>query len=159
MYFILPNQNRSTSRLRWAVLVWLVVCQFPIPMAHSHEHHGEENGWSPTSHLFKHHSGQVLEPDAFHWHFVIPWDLACGLGDEADPIAPPLTCCHSSDAPSPILDSAADPTMPVSASFQSPWTEFLIDVYEESPPLVHGVNFLQSFASVPMTQLTCVFLF
>lgn len=66
-------------RVRLACLVWLVVCQFPLPVVHSHESLVSLDPLALRSHLQCHHADQVdcaqCDEHELHWHWLLPSEL------------------------------------------------------------------------------------
>ncbi len=141
-----PRRKRLSSwhlHRCWCV-VWLVICQFPIPVAHSHDSLSELNPDAWQRHLQVYHSEKCdtadCDPagcsenspadDHVHWHWILPGELTAGsFGSQ------------SSDSPLPVTspfgfwggvlgqcpgqtDAAVEPssaTSLLSSTFQNAW--------------------------------------
>lgn len=96
---VTPPRNRMSKwqpHRNWC-LAWLILCQFPIPIAHSHDSLAVLNPVAWQEHLRTHHpelnaldgdfSAGCLncsgEADRVHWHLMLPWELSLSGG--ADP--------------------------------------------------------------------------
>ncbi|TWU40949.1 hypothetical protein [Novipirellula artificiosorum] len=75
------HSRRMGRSLRWLLLVWLGVCQFPTPVAH---HHQGLPLSSLQQHLADQHVGQPSSADSIHWHWLMPWDLPSHESDHGD---------------------------------------------------------------------------
>lgn len=139
---------------RLMVLVWLLVSQFPLPMAHAHDSKVSELQLSKHVQMF--HAEDPKEADDLHWHFVIPWKLACGCGDEGEAIAPAATIGYC------IADSGAEATNELLAPVECwhcPAIAPSSGDFMRSPPGGYPpIGFLQSYPATDAAQLTCVFL-
>lgn len=76
-------RRRLTYYVKALVLLWMVACQFPLPLAHSHQ---AMFGGTLDAHLRQHHactidtaadcSKQCAQTgDELHWHWMMPWDV------------------------------------------------------------------------------------
>ena len=75
---IATRSGRSSSRryrgVRCCVSVWLVLCQFPLPVVHAHPADAVDQ-LSLASHLDRHHRADPHDTEQWHWHLMMPWEL------------------------------------------------------------------------------------
>ncbi len=97
---IRPIRNRSNSwqRCRCWCLAWLILCQFPIPFAHSHDSLAGIDPVACHAHLRLHHAGlcgtnnssgiccmkHAPAEDHVHWHWLLPGELLHGNADPGE---------------------------------------------------------------------------
>ncbi len=156
--------------LRLAVLVWLVLSQFPMPVVHSHETLRDS---SLTSHLARHH--QNCDPMSvqdspslsdrmsqdLHWHLFLPCDCLARCTDEMD--GP-----HSSSF-SPLGLWGDDGDSVVDLDSASVWSSLHADSMNHwvavcnydvamSPQseTLPSHSFTQTYLNVPLCTLVCV---
>ncbi len=81
---------RLQAGLRFCVLVWVLLSQFPLPLVHAHAD-DEPDSSRLIVHLREHHTGQLhhVAPHGLHWHLIVPWDSTEG-GDQARAESSPL---------------------------------------------------------------------
>ncbi len=92
-------RRRLTQYVKALVLLWIVACQFPLPLAHSHQ---AMLGDTLETHLREHHSCTGDSPadfpcncstvcaDELHWHWLMPWDRVDEDGQSRMPQTPNL---------------------------------------------------------------------
>ncbi|MEZ6136473.1 MAG: hypothetical protein R3C53_16380 [Pirellulaceae bacterium] len=157
----LHNLRLSRACLRWLVLVWMIVCQFPLPMAHAHDAQPGQDSYSNDQlgeHLARYHTGHSLDPDAVHWHVVFVWDMVCGGGNDSQ-IA--VSVCHTSLG---IADVSPCESTSLIEMAPTPTTFALAEnASRDERPTVRGLavectSFLQTYAGKTSLQLTCAIL-
>jgi len=156
--------------LRLAVLVWLVLSQFPMPVVHSHETLRDS---SLTSHLARHHQicAPMSSPDSpslincvtqdLHWHLFLPCDFLARCADE-------MNGPHSASF-SPLGLWGDDGDSVVDLDSASVWSSLHADAMRywiavsnpevAVPPPSETLpchSFTQTYLNVPLCTLVCV---
>ncbi|WP_372722104.1 hypothetical protein [Novipirellula sp.] len=156
--------------LRLAVLVWLVLSQFPMPVVHSHETLRDS---SLISHLARHH--QISDPISpldspslsdrasqdLHWHLFLPSDFLARCADE-------MNGPHSASF-SPLGLWGDDGDSVVDLDSASVWSSLHADAMSHwvavrnpgvvVPPASETLpshSFTQTYLNVPLCTLVCV---
>ncbi len=161
----IASNRRPSNRARHrgpvlVVLAWMLICQFPLPLAHAHDVWDIDSAAAEvriSRHLELYHAGSCLAPDCVHWHYVIPWTLISGVGEEDDAMSPPgMTAACEADPSAGWSAGELMHALPVGElrCGGMPWAQ----VGATRPPRVHPGGFLGTYEAVAMTQLTCVVL-
>ncbi len=183
-----PHHNHQIRskwhRPRCFALAWLLVCQFPIPIAHSHEQLAHQDPSGLVAHLKTHHDRtcHLAECDAkcdddVHWHLVLPWDAAGVSKSEQTPTGFPINAGFPVNAGCVLglwggvqLDLAG---LPPDCELRSNlnaclcWAliapNVLVEVLPSAGPqaqlyggLPHAHAFTQSYMGVSLCELICV---
>ncbi|WP_345682181.1 hypothetical protein [Novipirellula caenicola] len=162
--------SAAVRGLRLAVLGWMVLSQFPMPVVHSHNTLRDS---SLTLHLARHHQNSVplQRPSSpslcdrmcqdLHWHLFLPCDFLARCSDE-------MNGPHSGsfspmglwgdDGDSTVDGDSADEWSSLHSDALSHWvavcnSEVAIPPQGETLP---SHSFTQTYLGVPLCTLVCV---
>lgn len=148
-------QKKCYRRFVQLASSWIIVLQFPIPLLHIH---GQECllGGSLTDHVQRHHLEGDPQFGHWHWHFVMPWELADEAPDPEDSKRSlAFGACSELTVARPTIHMAFEVLCHAVPRALDDKTTSMSKLNE----LRHSkfcTGFMQSFINVPLCALICV---
>ncbi|TWU24026.1 hypothetical protein Pla52o_19490 [Novipirellula galeiformis] len=169
LHCVAGRRSISSRCLRIAALVWLLLAQFPLPVAHSHEAMG---GNSLNTHLARHHQvgdcvrdvrllSEGEQNGGVHWHWFMPCDFPVPTEDSSD-------LPHSAAfSPLGIWGNQGDSTLEddvaclwdvLHLDARNCWfaLEFPVCIAPSLSDSMPRHSFTQTYLDVPLCTLVCV---
>lgn len=161
---------RFCFRTRLLLLLWMIACQFPLPVVHSHETLRSTHA-SFRHHLRIHHSNHEIQPLGLHLHWMMPGELTadaslacngtdaghCPLHRNAESTPGVIGWWTASDMATSVSDDSVPDTFIVHSIAPLQLDGIVTEHY--LPTRISDVRTPQSFAasflSVPACALLC----